>query len=455
MRRLLFFFLMTCQSTSYAAEAVQELKGVRLWAAPTSTRLVFDVSGPLKHKLLRLHNPERLVVDLDDTRLGAGVQAAMPAGGVVKQVRSSPRNSHDLRVVLDLAQSVKPKSFLLAPNSQYGHRLVIDLENTAATPAAGTARSASVPASVSTTTVPAPVKQVKAAAPRELVIVIDAGHGGDDPGAKGRYGTREKDVTLSIAHRLAALIDKEPGMRPVLTRKSDYFIGLRKRIDAARENNADMFISIHADAFQDRSVQGSSVYILSQRGASSEMARWLAARENASDLVGGVSLDDKDEMLAEVLLDLSQSATMESSAEAATCVLKELKGLGKAHKNNVQQAGFVVLKSPDIPSMLVETAFITNPVEEKRLRSPDHQQKIAQSILRGIQAYFAAHPPVGTLMAAGGQVPTREHVVKRGDTLSELAQRYGVSMSAIRSANRLNNDQLLIGKTLTIPSDES
>ena len=439
MRRLLLFFLITFTSISYADKAVQDLLGVRLWAAPTSTRLVFDVSGPLEHKLFSLHKPERLVIDLSGARMSAGVRAALPSGGVVKQVRSAPRNGKDLRVVLDLAQAVKAKSFLLQPNSQYGHRLVIDLDDTAV---AATA---------------APVKQVKAdAAPRDLVIVIDPGHGGDDPGAKGRHGTQEKDVVLSIARRLADLVAKQPGMRPVLTRKSDYYLGLRKRMDVARENNADMFISIHADAFQDRSVQGSSVYTLSRRGASSEMARWLAARENASDLVGGVSLDDKDELLAEVLLDLSQSATMESSAQAAGYVLKELKGLSKVHKNHVQQAGFVVLKSPDIPSMLVETAFITNPVEEKRLRSPDHQQKIAESIMRGIKAYFAANAPVGTLMATNNAAREyREYVVKRGDTLSELAQRYGVSMSAIRTANGLSDDRLLVGKTLTIPSDES
>jgi N-acetylmuramoyl-L-alanine amidase len=430
---------MVFNSSAYSAGTAQDLLGVRLWAAPGNTRLVFDTSGPVKHNVFGLKKPERLVIDLSDARMAAAVKKKLPSGGAIKQIRTAPRKGGDLRVVLDLGQAVKANSFQLKPNKQYGHRLVVDLDYV------GKARS-DRPAN-------APVKQVAQDANRELVIVIDAGHGGEDPGAKGRHGTREKDVVLQIARRLADFIEKEPGMRPVLTRKGDYFLGLRKRIDVARKYDADMFVSVHADAFRDRSVQGSSVYILSRRGASSEMARWLADSENASDLVGGVSLGDKEELLVEVLLDLSQSATMESSAEAAGYVLKEMKRVGKVHKNNVQQAGFVVLKSPDIPSMLVETAFISNPIEEKRLKSPQHQQRIAASIMRGIKAYFAVHPPVGTLMAAN-QTP-REHVIKRGDTLSELAHRYGVSMRSIRSANRLKNDRLLVGKRLTIPSGES
>jgi len=441
---------MFVHSLSYAAGAVQSLLGARLSSEPAGTRLVFDFSGVPQHKLFSLHNPERVVIDFSDVRMSPKVRAALPSGGVIKGMRSAPRSGNDLRVVLDLDRAVKVSSSTVQPDGRQGHRLVIELDDKASAAAAPTA----APASATATSTPVPVKQVKTqAAPRDLVIAIDAGHGGDDPGAKGRLGTREKDVTLNIARRLADLVSKQPGMKPVLTRKADYYLALRKRMDVARASNADMFISIHADAFNDRSVQGSSVYILSRRGASSEMARWLAARENAADLVGGVSLDDKDETLAEVLLDLSQSATMESSAKAAGCVLNELKGLSKVHKARVQQAGFVVLKSPDIPSMLVETAFITNPTEEKRLRSPARQQEIAESIMRGINAYFAANPPVGTTVATNNTA--REYVVKRGDTLSALAQRYGVSMKAIRTANGLDDDQLLIGKTLTIPSDES
>ena len=286
---------------------------------------------------------------------------------------------------------------------------------------------------------------------RDLVIAIDAGHGGEDPGARGRKGTREKDVVLEIARRLAALIEKEPGMRPVMIRDGDYYIGLRKRIEKARSQRADLFISIHADAFRDSRARGSSVYVLSQRGASSEMARWLAARENAADLVGGVSLDDKDDLLAEVLLDLAQTATLEASVEVADNVLQEMKRLGKVHKKQVQHAGFVVLKSPDIPSLLVETAFISNPSEEQRLRNSRHQQQVAQAILAGVRNYFASNPPPGTLMAKSS---TRQHVIRRGDTLSNIAQRYGVSMNTLRSTNKLKNDNLLGGKVLTIPASD-
>jgi N-acetylmuramoyl-L-alanine amidase len=242
-------------------------------------------------------------------------------------------------------------------------------------------------------------------------------------------------------------------MRPVLIRNGDYYVGLRRRMDIARKHRADLFISIHADAFRDRRVQGASVYVVSRRGASSEMARWLAARENASDLAGGVSLDDKDDLLAEVLLDLAQTATVEASNEVAADVLREIKGIGRVHKGSVQHAGFVVLKSPDIPSLLVETAFISNPAEESRLRNGEHQQKVALAIMSGVSKYFAANPPPGTLFA---RAAPRQHIVRRGDTLSELAERYGVTMASLRRQNGLHDDNLLIGKRLTIPaSDDS
>jgi N-acetylmuramoyl-L-alanine amidase len=280
---------------------------------------------------------------------------------------------------------------------------------------------------------------------RDLVIAIDAGHGGDDTGAIGRSGTYEKDVVLSIARRLYAQVEKTPGMHPVLIRQGDYYIGLRQRIDKAREQKADLFISIHADSFRDQRVQGSSVFVLSNRGASSEMARWLAEKENASDLAGGVSLDDKDQVLAEVLLDLSQNATIEASINVAGNMLGELQRLGKTHKSTVQQAGFVVLKSPDIPSVLVETAFISNPIEERKLRDARHQEALAVAMLRGIKQYFANHPPPGTRLAA------REHVIRRGDTLGDIAQQYEVSLGTLKNFNELKSDVLYVGQTLRIP----
>ncbi len=409
-----------------------KVEGVRLWAAPDSTRVVFDVSGPIKHRLFRLKNPNRLVIDLSDAAIAPGVQKSFASGGIVTSLRSGPRNGHDLRLVLDLSGPTNPKSFVLKPNKQYGHRLVIDLFD------AGKRSGARAKTAVKSQ----PAKL------RDLVIAIDAGHGGEDPGARGRKGTREKDVVLAISRRLARLVDREPGMRAVLVRKGDYYIGLRKRMEIARKHRADLFISIHADAFKDRRVKGASVYAVSRRGASSEMARWLAARENAADLVGGVSLDDKDDLLAEVLLDLAQTATLEASNEVAANVLREMTRVGSVHKRSVQHAGFMVLKSPDIPSLLVETAFISNPSEETRLRSGKHQQQVATAIMVGVRKYFNDNPPPGTLVARDGP---RRHVIRRGDTLSQLAQRYGVSMASLRRYNQLRDDRLLVGAVLSIP----
>ncbi len=436
MKRLLAVVLLLVTTLAQAGNRALEVEGVRLWAAPDNTRIVFDISGPAEHRLFTLAKPDRLVIDLKGARLAPGFKKRLMAGGAVKGMRTAPRNRTDLRVVLDLKHSVKPKSFILKPNDQYGHRLVIDLYNKGVTAKAK------------------PLKPKKARPRlRDLVIAIDAGHGGDDPGARGRRGVREKDVVLGIARRLAGLVDREPGMRAVLIRDGDYYIGLRKRIEKARKHRADLFISIHADAFRDRRVRGSSVYVLSQRGASSEMARWLAARENAADLVGGVSLDDKDELLAEVLLDLAQAATIETSLGVADNVLHELRKIGKVHKRRVQQAGFVVLKSPDIPSVLVETAFISNPDEEKRLKSASHQQKVARAIMSGVRRYYTSNPPPGTRLALARAKQPKRYVIKRGDTLSHIAKRYGVSMRSLRSANRLRGDRLLVGKVLTIPVD--
>jgi len=440
-KRLLAAGLLLLTTLAQAGNAPVQVQGVRLWAAPDNTRVVFDTSAAAEHRLFVLANPDRLVIDLKGARLAPDFKKRLQAAGLVKGLRTAPRNKTDLRVVLDLKRPVRPRSFVLKPNDQYGHRLVIDLHDSRLA-AAGKK--------------PKPRKQARPAV-RDLVIAIDAGHGGDDPGARGKRGVREKDVVLGIARRLAKLVEKEPGMKPVLVRTGDYYIGLRKRIDKARRHRADLFISIHADAFRDRRVHGSSVYVLSQRGASSEMARWLAARENAADLVGGVSLDDKDDLLAEVLLDLAQSATIETSQGVAASVLRELRKIGKVHKRHVQHAGFVVLKSPDIPSLLVETAFISNPAEEKRLRSAAHQQKVAQAIMNGIRRYYRANPPAGTRLAMARAQAGRiqRHVIRRGDTLSHIAKRYGVSMRSLRSVNGLHGDRLLVGKVLTIPARDS
>jgi N-acetylmuramoyl-L-alanine amidase len=365
-----------------------DVRAIRLWAGPDSTRVVLDLSGSAQHSLQVLKNPDRVVLDVGGARLGSGARTAPAGTGAVKHVRMAKRPSGELRIVLDLDRPIQAKSFLAAPNNRYGYRLVIDLG--------------------SSSSVDLPVK-VEHAPPdaRNLIIAIDAGHGGEDPGAIGKYGTREKDVVLAIARELTSKINAEPGMKAVLTRNGDYFVPLRDRMRRARAQAADLFVSIHADSIRDRRIDGSSVYILSQRGATDEASRWLAERENASDLIGGVSLDDKDDVLASVLLDLSQSASLSASHVAAERVLRQLNRVGEVRKPQVQQARFMVLKSPDIPSMLVETAYISNPQEELRLRAPSHQAKLAAAIHQGVHDYFYANPPAGTRVAqlAAGVAP--------------------------------------------------
>ncbi len=419
--------LLVCVCARAGAADVQNL---RMWPAPDHTRVVFDISGPFEYRLFILDNPNRVVIDLKGASLDRSRVDLSQTDERIARIRSAPRDEHDLRVVLDLTDAFKAKSFLLTPNDSYGHRLVIDLYP-------GNDTSEPTMKDVVET---APIGEL-----RDVVIAIDPGHGGEDPGAIGPTKTREKDITLTVAKRLKALIDAERGMRAVLVRTGDYYVGLRKRMQIARESRADLFVSIHADAFRDPRVHGSSVYILSHNGASSEAARWLAEQENAADLVGGVSLDDKDDLLASVLLDLSQTATLNASTRAGSVVFDELKTLGKTHKRDVQRAGFVVLKSPDIPSILIETAFISNPDEERRLKDAGHQQALALSITRGIRNYFQTHAPPGTVLAL------RRHTIAAGDTLSEIAERYRVPVAALRHANQLESDQLRVGQVLRIP----
>ncbi len=452
MRSLLMGVLLVWSLTGLAQPVTVE--GIRVWEAPDHTRVVLDLSASPQHRLFMLDNPGRVVVDLSHARMGRGVGERLTAGEVVKGVRSAARNGNDLRLVLDLATSVRPQSFTLPPNAPYGHRLVIDLHRES--PAEQS--SASAPATPSNT---APAATARAAtAPRTvqrlpqtvrpIIVAIDAGHGGEDPGAIGPGGTREKDVVLAIARRLERLIEADPGMRPVMIRSGDYFVPLRQRFERARTARADILISIHADAFPDPRPRGSSVYALSTRGATSEQARWLAQRENAADLVGGVNLSDKDQVLRSVLLDLSQAATIEHSLEAGNHILRELKRVGPVHKPQVEQANFAVLRAPDIPSVLVEAAFISNPAEERRLRDTRYQQQVAEAILSGVRSYFRSHPPEGTEMAQQGQ--TQRHVVQRGETLSTIARRYRVSVANLRAANSLSNDVIRVGDVLSVPT---
>ena len=436
---LLFLLLLVPLAARGGSSA--QIQGLRLWNAPDHTRLVFDLSQAVEHRLFTLDEPARLVIDFSNARLKKKLEAAVQKSRHIRRIRYAPQSDNRFRVVLDLAQPVRPRSFLLRPSGDYGHRLVIDLYDRE-----GQAR------------VVQSVKQKEdPSGLRDIVVAIDAGHGGEDPGARGRrLRTREKDVTLSIARKLKKLIDAEPGMRAVLTRKGDYYVGLRKRMQIARRHHADLFVSIHADAFRNSKARGSSVFVLSRRGASSEAARWLAAKENASDLVGGVSLDDKDDILASVLLDLAQTGTLAASMRAATLVHREMGKIGKLHGDRIQNAGFVVLKSPDIPSMLVETGFISNPTEERQLASARHQERIARAIFRGIRSYFQLEPPPGTRLAMEKQKKLERkaarYVIQPGDTLSGIAARHRVSVASLRSENRLKGDRIRVGQVLKIPS---
>lgn len=357
-----------------------------------SARLVLSLSAAPAQKIFTLDNPTRVVIDLPGTRLASGLKLPA-AAGPVRSMRSGLRGGRTLRLVIELARPLPPAV------SVTGSQLTIEL--------------GAVPKSVADVA-PAPAVAVRAAhAPgdtgRDIIVAVDAGHGGQDPGATGAKGTREKDVVLAIARALARRIDAEPGMRAVLTRNEDRFIPLRERIKLARGARADLFVSIHADAIRNRAVTGSSVYVLSERGASSEAASLLAKSENEADLKGGITLGDKDDQLASVLMDLSQTASIGASMEAAERVLAQLDRVGDIRKTQVQQAGFVVLKLPDVPSMLVETAYISNPGEEQKLRSAEHQSAVAEAIFNGVREHFRGSPPDGTLFA-------RQREARRGAT---------------------------------------
>jgi N-acetylmuramoyl-L-alanine amidase len=371
-----------------------EIREVRVAATETGTRVVLDLSTAAKHKAFLLDAPGRVVIDLPKSTLKSRLPAVE---GVVTAVRSGKLPHGGLRLVFEVSGPVTFETSALAPTGDAGHRLVLDIAGRAAGPA--TKPAMATPAAPA---VPVAIRPAHAPSDsgRDIVIAIDAGHGGVDPGASGKRGTREKDVVLAIAKLLAARINAEPGMKAVLTRDADFFISLRERNTRARRAKADLFVSIHADAIANPDVSGSSVYVLSERGASSEAARWLAERENAADLKGGIKLDDKDAMLANVLLDLSQTASISASMVAAENVLKALDRTGEVRKPRVQQAGFVVLKSPDIPSLLVETAFISNREDERKLSLPAHRAKLANAIFAGIEQYFQGNAPDGTRLAA-------------------------------------------------------
>lgn len=397
-----------------AAHAAIAISSARAWPAQDYTRLTLESRQAINYKMFTLDNPDRLVIDLEDVEISDALKELSgkigSADPYIRSVRIGRFKPGVVRLVFDLKSAVKPQLFILKPIGEYGYRLVLDvypaqaadplmalLEPKVSTPEAASAPAAARPA----TEEPHAEEKAKPAAiasnlpelrARTLIIAIDAGHGGEDPGARGRQGSREKDVTLAIAHKVKALVDSTPNMRGVLIRDGDYFIPLIGRVTKARKVNADLFISIHADAFIKPDARGSSVFALSEHGATSTAARWLAKKENEADLIGGVNIAVKDPYLARTLLDLSQTATINDSMKLAKHVLNELGDINNLHRGHVEQAGFAVLKSPDIPSILVETAFISNPNEERRLNDEDYQMKLANAILGGVKRYFAQNP---------------------------------------------------------------
>lgn len=464
------------------ATQAADLKDARVWAGPQYTRLVLDAEGRLQYKISQ--KGDQLVVDLTGSR--ALKEFSDPAAQGLFKGMSHARIGDSLQLTAKIDATSRLKSFVLKPDSGNHYRLVLDLY-----PAGGTVASVTEPA--------APVAAPRVAAPhysnpthsgrvaaqqaaamlggqRRVVVAVDAGHGGKDQGAHGPAGTLEKNVTLAVARDLAAQINKQPGMKAVLTRDSDFYIPLKQRYRIARENNADLFVSIHADSFTSGDAKGSSVWVLSPRGKTSEAARWLADRENRADLIGGTTLDDKDDSLAKVLLDLQQGWAMQASDVVAGNVLKALARLGPTHRGHVERANFVVLRSPDVPSILVETAFISNPAEERRLRDPGHQKQLATAVMGGLKSYFESTPPPGTWFAAQAarrnniqlasvSGPTTmvasasrqashadSHKVGRGESLSSIARQYGVSVGALKNANQMNSNTVRAGSVLTIPT---
>jgi N-acetylmuramoyl-L-alanine amidase len=405
-RALQWLVLPIAQLVPLSASASAQIASTRLWPALEYTRVILEGPGPIPYRVAAFRDPLRVVLDLDDVEMSSELellpfrlQATDPYIGAIRLVVPTPGS---VRLVFDLKTEARPQSFALAPVAGFGYRIVLDLypvhpvdplmallDEKASAPALAPKPPAQSPGP------PAESRSDgRKADRRKIVVAIDPGHGGEDPGAIGQRGTHEKDVVLAIARKLKARIDAEPGMRAALTRDDDYYVPLATRVRKAQALQADLFVSIHADAFRERSARGSSVFALSEHGATSAAAKWLAQKENAADLIGGVSLDARDPIVARTLLDLSQTAQISDSLKVGRHVLDGIGTVNPLHRGAVEQAGFAVLKAPDIPSILVETAFISNPDEEQKLRSDRYQTQLAQSIHDGIKRYFASNPPL-------------------------------------------------------------
>lgn len=418
-------------SVAFAGSTVEN---VRIWSESNKTRVVLDLSQSVQHSIFTLRGPDRLVIDLKDSRLAKALTSMPQGAGAVRSIRSAVRADGQLRVVLDLNTAVRSRTFTAGPNATYGDRLVIDLQQTGG---------------------PATVKRASEAyrPGRDIVIAIDAGHGGRDPGSVGR-SSKEKDIVLSVSKELARRVNAEPGMRAVLIRDRDVFIDLKDRVRIAQQHDADLFISVHADAFPDTRANGASVFALNLDRADRVARETLSRRDRETVKVGDVVLNDKDPILASVLYDLSQNAALSASNDVGSHVSKQLSRVAKMHSHKVKEKSLAVLTSAEVPSILVETGFISNPGEEKKLRDKAYQGRLANAVLSGIRDYFYTNPPPDTQIAMDlRRQPAKQvrYVVARGDTVSEIAERYNVRAADIRRANKLSNDKIRVGQTLSIP----
>lgn len=424
--------------------ALADIKDIRVWQYPDKIRVVLDLTQRHEHKLFELDSPARVVLDVSNAKMLKVLDNLELANTPIKSVRSGKRNANDVRIVFDLEnpmQSVITKEY--APNELYGHRISLDF----------------VPGGpkevMSSKTAKAAPKVVKSAASyaqkkRDLIIAIDAGHGGEDPGAIGAGRVMEKHVVLAIAKELQQLFAKEPGYTPIMVRTGDYYLGLAERTKKARAAEADFFVSIHADAFNVATAHGGSVYMLSNGSATSVAARWLADKENRSDLIGGYKLVSESDQVNQILIDLSMTNKNKESRLLGQSILAEMGKVTKLHKNRVEEAGFAVLKAPDIPALLVETGFISNQREAKLLSTPAHQKKLAKAIFSGVTNYFSTHHPDGG--AEETKPKNYTYVVKRGDTLSQIALKQGTTMQELKRLNNLKKDSLHVGQKLLVPN---
>uniref|UniRef100_A0A486XLI0 N-acetylmuramoyl-L-alanine amidase n=1 Tax=Rheinheimera sp. BAL341 TaxID=1708203 RepID=A0A486XLI0_9GAMM len=423
----LLFSLIVFSSSVFSANQVQ---GVRVWPSPDNTRIVFDMADVPEHKSFSLEKPDRLVIDLNNVLPGSALPDITGESALIKAIRSSV-DGRKMRIVLDLTKATDASVFTLPPTAPYGHRLVVDLADNRPAEAL-------------------PPPAIRAA--RDIIIAIDAGHGGEDPGSIGPSGFYEKNITLPIARQLAQLIDRQPGMKAMMVRTNDYYIHVNRRTEIARGQQADLLVSIHADAFTSPQPRGASVWVLSLRRATTEVGRMLEQTERHSELLGGVAEIIKDSAseryLAQTVLDLSMNHSMVTAYQVANEVLSELGKVAHLHKTEPQAASLGVLKAPDIPSILVEVGFISNPQEEKQLKSPSHQTQLARSLFTALKRHFEQSPPADSLFA---QNRARQHKVSAGESLSLLALRYNVSVDDLRSVNQLTSDSIRVGQTLRIP----